>query len=489
MKTRFAAALVFATAAGPLALAGSGGLAEKYALRLTADRDTVCLDKRITFTARVVPRRRRVRIDLYLKDEAEPIASAVTGWLGRVTFTYTPSERGPLTFYAVAEELDRLRSNDVVVDVVEIELEVNDTSSQTDDLVQIKDTVCQQRFKVSCRARILTPPSASKDIQVTLKNPDRRLRFVVDGGFEPTKVVQLPKNGGWASFEIVGEARSRKKDDASIEAHVDYDGACATEDATVFYFISPRLDMQAPGNYSLVRRRYQPVGGHAVTYSAEATIKPDGLDCQAPQIGNLRVGIVQNVPSSFTEVVFDSPRMFWLPGVPDGKVVQVPRYYSDYKLLPSNLQDSSAADDPLYRKSTAKLLRPCPGSGPATDFDDPAVLARLLQVAFPVRDLDGNEAGAVVYFLGHISIDDDYRAWCAVYNNKTDDISVLLERDWVVDIRSDRGRQKARIGRARRASHCPKTGPPFAKDVAQATPFTTVQSTQWYFITSPDQFP
>src|SRR5581483_3349389 len=63
----------------------------------------------------------------------------------------------------------------VVLQKVVLEIEINNTSTATDDIVQLKCAVPAHRHKVSCQIRLKKAMPA--DVNVVLTNPDGKLRF------------------------------------------------------------------------------------------------------------------------------------------------------------------------------------------------------------------------------------------------------------------------------------------------------------------------
>jgi len=74
---------------------------------------------------------------------------------------------------------------------------------------------------------------------------------------------------------------------------------CATRPVTVFHFDQADVTITPGGAYGLVnvgrRKHLTARPPPAVTYTMTARIRPAGVDCTAPQVKDLRIGLTQNV--------------------------------------------------------------------------------------------------------------------------------------------------------------------------------------------------
>lgn len=203
-----------------------------------------------------------------------------------------------------------------------MEIEINNTSTNTDDLVQLKCEKPVHRNTVNCRIRAIQ--SGTGNFTIILTNPDGRLRFPATR--DTTKQLIVPQDGWWASFEISGESASNTIGDAIIEAH------CSTatgplkgsKTATVFWFDQAETGLTQGGNYTLVGTTFTVSGGVGVSYGTKARIRPIGVSCTAPQTVNIRVGIMQEIDSYSQSVTWSNPTVSWLAGTPSGTTVSVP---------------------------------------------------------------------------------------------------------------------------------------------------------------------
>ena len=114
----------------------------------------------------------------------------------------------------------------VCLTVLKVELEINNTADETDDVVCRYSTNPAGRPTIPCRARIQGLGSGSKTIVLT----STKVRF--PSATDTTKTLLLPASGAWVNFTTSGQTESAAKDDALIEAHLDTatGAVCGSED-------------------------------------------------------------------------------------------------------------------------------------------------------------------------------------------------------------------------------------------------------------------
>lgn len=333
-----------------------------------------------------------------------------------------------------------------------VEIEVNNTPAANDDLVGLKCEHPAHRAKVSCRIRS-TGAGAIRTIVLT--NPDGRLRF--PDSADTTKTVSLPNDGSWVSFEISGERPSAAIGDAVIEAHCQ----TATGDlkgskpVTVFWFDEVKIKVVPGAAYSVAGGRFRPVGGNAVNYSAEARIRPAGVDCTAPQVASLRVGIVQNALTATHSRTWKNPAITWNPGVASGTVAIVPSTRSLVRTLSTASNDSIASVAPLYDQpgkapdtiDEGSLQSPigCAGGIAATSNDAVSLTTPPTFGPFDAVDSAGTVVGNVTYgTFDSAAFDDSFRTFTVIFNTVSSELCALRERTWTLRINSrSRGPLKA----------------------------------------------
>ena len=344
------------------------------------------------------------------------------------------------------------------------------TAAQNDDVVQLKCTWPDHRYRVDCRARLAGSPDSDKTVVLT--NPDGRLRFPEAG--DTTETLILPQNGDWRNFEISGESRSDSLDDAIIEAHLDTATGIllGEEDATVFYFDNKSINITPGGAYIALFGVYTAFPPPAVSYSVSARIRPEGVDCSVPQITNLRISMTQNLISSVRTKTWDTPRIRWRTGISPGTQVTVSKMYRRTLTLSGRLQDSAAGHDPLYEAVAAGAMNEpigCPGGGNATTNDTPPTSMPPQWEIDAISDAGGTVVGRVVYSnLVNVTMDDQFVAWTVVFNTETDRICALRQRHWSLDVNSaGSGVQQASVDSGETdPTMKPVTGPPYPNDEA-----------------------
>lgn len=318
-----------------------------------------------------------------------------------------------------------------------VELEINDTAITTDDLVALKCEHPAGRTIVNCRIRATGSPT--HDATIILTNPDGRLRF--PNATDTTTTVTVPRSGTWVPFRISGEAPSAALNDAIIEAHCNtaIGDLKGTKPVTVFWFDNAEIKITPGDTYSIVSGRYTASPGNAVNYQAKARIRPAGVDCSAPQIKDLRIGIMQNALATIRrEMIWGNPTITWMAGVAPGTVATVPAQIALTKRHPLVGNDTAASVAPLYDQPgkgetiDANSLQPpegCTGSGTATSNDNPSgpIIANFNQ---PALNGAGMVIGTVNYTFVHTVMTYDFRTWAVAFNLVTNSFCSLRERTW-----------------------------------------------------------
>jgi hypothetical protein len=131
------------------------------------------------------------------------------------TFTTKWSETGQKTVTASCGGTTKTAT----VNVFDLEIQVNNTKSTKDDIVQVMSNHPRHVFIVPCRIRVKDPrPTAP--VRIDLLDPTYRLQFSLpaDTNVGNLLTVDLPTDGNWVPFEIAGAAASEKKGDAQIKA-------------------------------------------------------------------------------------------------------------------------------------------------------------------------------------------------------------------------------------------------------------------------------
>lgn len=355
-----------------------------------------------------------------------------------------------------------------------VEIEVNNTPTATDDLVQVQSVHPPGRPIVNCRIRAIS--SCPMAATIVLTNPDGRLRF--PGSGDRTCSVTVPNDGSWVPFRISGETGSQAIGDAVIQAHCNTaDGELKGQKAlTVFWFDQPQINIAAGGQYALSGGRYIVTGANAVNYSAQARIRPAGVDCSAPQVRNLRIGILQTALASVVgRITWGNPAVRWRAGVAAGTTIRVPSQYRRTINLPTSSNDSEATVAPLYDQPgkgatlSANSLKPpvgCAGGGAATSYDTPANPAPATYT-LPIRDAAAAEVADVDWQLTSVTVEPSFDTYVVVFNTASNEFSALRRRGWRVNVNSSAaGAQRAAPDAADAAVTAnPLTAAPYGNDI------------------------
>jgi hypothetical protein len=300
-----------------------------------------------------------------------------------------------------------------------MEIEINDTPAANDDLVQIKCDRVAHRSVVNCRIRATS--ACPVDSAVVLTNPDGRLRFT--GPADRTATVTVPGNGSWVSFQVSGETGSAALRDAVIEAHCHTATGPlkASKPMTVFWFDQ--------------------------AMSIQARIRPAGVDCTAPQVARIKIGILQNARIVVARrSVFGPPAITWNAGVARGTSVTVPAAFVEIRNHPVQANDSAATVAPIYDQPgkadtlDANSLKPpmgCAGGGAATSFDTPNMpTTGFPVVSQPVTTAAGVVVGNATYPFRSTHIGNHFVVWAVAFDTTSNDVCLLRERTWDMDVDS-----------------------------------------------------
>jgi hypothetical protein len=363
------------------------------------------------------------------------------------------------------------------VTVLDVEIQINNTPSANDDLVQVKWDHPPRSFRVPCQIRL--SDSATAPVTVELINPDYRLRLFDPA--DPTRAVslikvELPANQTWKAFEITGEKASEKKGDAEIKAYYKSD-LVAVQPVTVFSFDQAQILLKKGGNYRLVKRpgsRYNytvPRPDVAVSFSAKARLRPAGLDCRVPQIADLRIGIMQQVSNYLVAEVWDTPTIAWGPSAQNDDTIEVETVTRverafDPAVVTEPVNDGKAANAPLYDYTDPAVKRPigCAGAGAATstctpanmDISRPSVVPPIARVTWT----------RLVYTTVKVHV----RTFCVVFDQPTQHFCALRQAIWTVNVDSSgpSARQHAIVHADAAVSADPVMPPPTWETAPQA---------------------
>lgn len=367
----------------------------------------------------------------------------------------------------------------IVIEIPRIEIQVNNTATFDDDVVQLRCERPVTRYKVNGRARVTGNPPA--DLTAVLTNPDSRLRFPEEAN--TSKTLTLPRDGTWVAFEISGQSASAALEDAIIEAHVGSAGGelCGKRKMTVFWFDEGKMDLTAAGAYTVrntaTQRIVENTTGLSISFAASARIRPAGIDCtKARQISDLRVSVLQNI--NFVDAdVYDTPAITWNGGVAAGTTVTVPTTITS-TTTSGWVNDTDAASAPVYDRGATYLQPPvgCPSAADATGNDTPRSVAALT-LTVPARDGTGAAVGSITYQLNRLTSNNSFRTWAVIYNTRDNAVCTVRENTWVINMNSaNAAAGTPTAGTSAAPANNPITGAPYANDVAN-DPAARVQTT------------
>jgi len=365
---------------------------------------------------------------------------------GNYTVTGQVDAKSTQASQTLAAPAGTITTFNLIMCAIKVEIQINNTGTANDDIVQVKCDHPAHRHKVPCQIKLVS--GAAHDHQITLGNPDGRLRFPEVG--DTTKNVTLPVSGTWVAFEISGESGSAAIGDAVIEARLAAtcpDGGASavgdlkgTKPGTVFWFDTAQMTLTQGGNYSLTGGTFR-AAGVAVSFSAQAAIKPTGVDCTAPQVKDLRISIMQETSNQLITVNWSSPVATWNAAAPHPTSVTVSTNVRqtitfNHGIVTEPVNDGVDGAYPLYSQSANALKPPggCAGSAAATSNDNPGQTG----LGNFVRNLTSGATiiGTATWSLVNVTRRQDFRTFCVVFNTVTQTYCSLRQATWSLNLDS-----------------------------------------------------
>jgi len=434
---------------------------------LTVDRDVVCIGEAITGSASLDyyggNERPSVTISPALPENQMPDAGPSTK-----VFSFQTSESSTPGDHIITATASGAYPATKTVKVIKLEIEINNTASTDDDVVSWSDfIICRTRFQTPARIRqVPASGSSASDLEVTLSNSSR-LEYAQSGGWGKTLSLTLPQDGSWIDFLVSGTLPSLAVGDAPIDVQVSgHSSTCFRKPMTVFWFTGDlnltsgsQYEVMEDGNHVILG----PSPGNALEMTAYADIKPNGVSASAPQISELRVGIVQNVRSSVHSGTYTQPQPIrWNSSYPQGRLAYFPIALLALKTLPSPMLDSGLTKSPLYESQVEKPRNL--GGSEVTSHDNPHFRQPQKRKGSG-RTQGGRVVAHAEYSIASMTIDDTYRTWCVVYNTRTKKVMRPLQQaDWSLPAITDSSAARALAQGAVEAHDCPIKDPPFAND-------------------------
>lgn len=367
------------------------------------------------------------------------------------------------------------KTKTATVSVLQVEIQINETSSTKDDVVQLKSEHPPHSFKVPCNARLR---GATDPLDIVLTSHNDRLGFVVGlGDPTPTKALRLPKTGD-LKFEITGEKASSVIGDAKIQVKLGTATGpiVAEQNVTVFSFDEAKIELTRGADYIFASGLFIP-NGIAVSFKAKARLRPEGLDCNAPQIKKLRVAIMQEESALSVRIELGSPKFVRKPHVhvpqQEIEVAKTVLINVFFKTLPPINDANKGAIPPLYASDGAALKRPtgCRGAGFAASNDSPSV--ETSPYAKPLSLPGVGEVGWIVWpVVNSVIRDSRFLTFCVVIDMGTTPkrICALREATWKLQIDSRKQNQHADVNDDGVASKDPSMPPPVANESHEQSP-------------------
>lgn len=422
---------------------------------ITPDPIIVCEGETVTAKATVVPSDQYGRVTFEIDSQSTATVTPLTATSGVTTLTIKGLKAGKTTLSGF---VDKVKKTTIAVNVIGFEIQVNHSVATDDDYVQIKDEICSQLFKTVSRAKVTGYPPSK--VSVTLVNPDKRLGFPADSTLE----LDLPANGDWVNFEFTGQNKSKKIGDAKIVLHHGKANGpvCKEQSVTVFWFDNDSIE-GASGNryvYDKTKGKFQADPNPAITIRGHANIKPDSLNCSAPQIKDLVVGIVQNSTRASYIIKYINPQFKWTPLAVRGDKVSYFKELGLATLVTKKTLDNTPGDpNPVYDMTITNPPAPC-GSGNTVIDDNPGY--QSLPPSHQTLDLmsHGVVVAQVTYEL-EIRVDVDFMCWTVIYDKGTRDVVPLIRRGWQVNaVSSSNPGDRVSIDWFSHRSVCPETNAP-----------------------------
>lgn len=387
----------------------------------------------------------------------------------------------------------------VAVYPVKAKIEINNSTSPSNDLVMYfqgpilsPDPRTMFPLDVPCRVQLIgqVPSTVKINIQ-NAQSQTGQAGFATTATAVPSNAtadgLEMQTNGSnsggpWTTFYIGGKTKSQAKNDAKIEAIMPgtngSDHPIGPVKLTVFScknalmeldqgsaYIFPETPKNNPTTLSITVAGY-PNAHQAIYNVASASLRPNGLDTTAPQLNNLRVGVVQNaLKGTGTKVIWqlDSKNPFTFnAGVKAGSTQLVSEYETLDISFPTAFDDylnNPPIEDNVTNEQPAHLGHTFAGD------DTPGTVLSPLSLDFPEPPL-----GTAHYQLASLSIHDSFLDWCTVVElqpGKPDAVlEVLKEGSWQDNVISTGGpTQKVVINYSDKPvanSPLPVTSPPSA---------------------------
>ncbi len=183
----------------------------------------------------------------------------------------------------------------------------------------------------------------------------------------------------------------------------------------------------------------------AVSFKAQATLKPAGVNCAAPSLANIRIAFMQETSGKATIRFWTNVTVVWNAGVRNKTVIEhttMRRSLVFAAGVPQPLNDGVRDQDfPLYSRSAAAIQAPlgCTGAAAATSNDSPDSLFPLT-FSIPAVATDGSIAGNAIWQTqDHITRTQHFRTYCVVFDTASQNFIALRQSTWDLALDSSPG--------------------------------------------------
>ena len=332
-----------------------------------------------------------------------------------------------------------------------VEIQIGNTASADDDVVLLKSQNPAAQSALSCQIRLTG--NQPQPVKVVLHDPAGKLQFPDTDSV----TLDLPGDQSFVPFSITGALASTAIGDCSVEARVnDLNGATAgTQKVTVASLDAASLTLTQGGAYQLVGTTYkvnEAGNPFAVNFAAQATLKPAGVNCGAPQLTNIRIAFMQETSNKTIAKFWTNPKVVFA-GVHNKTVAEhsiLRRTIVFSPLVPQPINDGAQANAfPLYSISAAALQAPlgCTGAVAAKSNDSPSH-PFMLNFSIDAIATDGSIAGQAIWQTqDHVTRTQHFRTYCVVYDTVSKNFIALRQSTWDLDLDSSRQTpQRATVG-------------------------------------------
>lgn len=355
----------------------------------------------------------------------------------------------------------------IVLTLLKVDIEVNDTSETNDDIVRKSIQIEDQNYRqwVPCKLKIdLSMVSALAPFTVSSAGSGVEFYKVPAGGEDPNNdttptsditLVASDFSNDFAEFFVCGGG-SASNSIGDIDINVTLDSASTpifSKALTVYEFSNELLETVPGSPYSLLQNpanpsEYRLTSSLATWLIASSDINPVGLDYSAPQLSNHELSFSQ-VGRAVVIRILGNPQLIpgsQPPSLASGQYSSViPDELKWEQVVSEFINDTIAEDDPLYilegHNTDTNPVGLEQSSQPAVDVDTPSA---GLTLPFPTGGFDARDSSTGVVFgkyhyttIVEISLDYEFKTWAVVYDSSSDVAYPIKQNSWILDVNSN----------------------------------------------------